>query len=659
MRDRVPLRFTLPAAVLLCGLLALAGATVAGATISPVAPIDGPSANVVEVGDAAMAEDGSGGLVYLKKEGGRNHVFAVRFDKGAWGPPQRVDVGQAFDSSWARIAAGDGGRLLVTWVQELGVGSDRMFSATLDPGATGFQEPVPVDMNVGEATATFPDLAMNTGGQAFLTYLVITDNSPLNPPGYLGIDVRVARYNNRLWSVLGNPVDRNPATPMPKPTEANGPKIGVDSLGQAVVAWREPDDEFINRVWARRVFGTTVGIPLQVSPSSWEGTPLRGEADAFDLDDSGFGQAAVAFRQQPGQGSKLSAPRLFVNEMPDAFAEGASAFHGARLVDGGARAGLGAPTVAVQPEGGFLAGFSSAAATLLGSGNNEEVSGVERIDAGTSVIAGEPRVDVAESSASVAAWKELNGAAGAVEARERSADGVVETAPLTVPGGGPIGRLVIAGSGLGDGIVGWTQGSGARAQIGAAVVDAPPNPFLVEAPGGWQRKPKLRIGWSEAENGIGGLRYSVSVDDEPIGKKTAHLHALILSRRIGEGVHRLQIFAIDDAGQETGSRRAVLRIDRKRPRVRLRGHGSRLTVTVADNASGFKRGAVKVSFGGGRPARASASASPAAHRGKAKERNRPVVIKHDFPAAGRYRVTVKARDRAGNRTTFSREVRVP
>jgi hypothetical protein len=627
------------------------------ASISAVQPVDGPSADVVGVEDAAMAEDGSGGVVYLNKEGGRNHVFVTRFDHGAWSAPQRVDVGQSFDSSWARIAAGDGGRLLVTWVQEFGVGSDRMFSATLDPGATGFQEPVPVDMNVGEATSTFPDLAMNAGGQAYIAYLVITDNSSLNPPHYLGINVRVARYNNRLWSVLGNPVDRNPATPMPEPTESTGPRIGIDSLGQAVVAWREPDDEFVNRVWSRRVFGATVGVPLEVSPGSWEGAPLRGEADAFDLDDAGFGQAAVAFRQQPGQGSKLSAPRLFVNEMPDAFAEGAGAFRGARLIDGGARGALGAPGVAVQPEGGFLAGFASGAATLLDSGSNEEVNGVERIDAGASTIAGEPRVDVAESGASVAAWKEQNGGAGSVAVRERRADGVVEPAALAAPGGGSVGRLVLGGSGLGDAIVAWTQGGGPKAQIAAAVVDAPPDPFLIEVPSGWQSKAKLRIGWGEAANGIGGLRYSVSVGDETIGKKTTHLQALIPSRRIGEGVHRVQVFAIDDAGQETGSRKATLRVDRKRPRVRLRQRGDRLTVVATDNASGFKRGGVKVSFGGGRAARA--SAVPPARRGGKRKANRSVTIGHRFASAGSYRVEIKARDRAGNKVSFSRAVRVP
>ncbi len=629
-----------------------AGAT---ASISAVQPIDGPSADVVGAEDAAMAEDGTGGVVYLKKEGGRNHVFVARFDHGAWSASQRVDVGQSFDSSWARIAAGDGGRLLVTWVQELGVGSDRMFSATLDPGATGFQEPVPVDMNVGEATATFPDLAMNVGGQAYIAYLVITDDSPLNPPGFLGIDVRVARYVNRLWSVLGNPVDRNPATPMPKPTESSGPRIGVDSLGQAVVAWREPDDEFVNRVWARRVFGNTFGVPLQASPSSWEGAPLRGEADAFDLDDAGFGQAAVSFRQQPGQGSKLSAPRVLVNEMPDAFAEGASAFHGARLVDGGARGGLGPPSVAVQPEGGFVSGFASGSATLLTSGDNAELGAVERVDDGTSSIAGEPRVDVAESGASVTAWKELNGGAGAVAVRERRADGVVEPATLSAAGGGPIGRLVLGGSGLGDAIVAWQQGTGPRAQIAAAVVDAPPNPFLVEAPDGWQRKAKLRIGWSEAENGIGGLRYSVSVDDEKIGKRTTRLHALILSRRIGEGVHRLQIFAIDDGGQETGSRKGVLRVDRKPPAVRLRRRGSRVAVVVADRASGVKGRKLEVSFG---DKGAKGSAASLSRKHTKKKKKRPVVIRHSYSSSGTYRITVRASDRAGNKASFSHEVRV-
>lgn len=636
-------------------LAACVHAAPAGATVSAVTQIAPPSADVVEIGDAAMAEDGTGGIVFLKKEGGHDHVFVARFDAG-WEAPQRVDVGQDFDSSWPRIAAGDGGRLLVTWVQEFGVASDRMFSATLDPGAKGFQAPVPVDMNVGEATATFPDLAMNPGGQAYLTYLVISDESPLNPPGYLGLDVRVARYNNRLWSVLGNPVDRNPATPMPKPTAASGPRIGIDTTGGAIVAWREPDDEFVNRVWARRVFGSTVGIPLQASPSSWEGTPLRGEADAFDLDDAGFGQAAVVFRQQPGQGSKLSAPRVFINEIPDAFAAGAGAFAGARLVDGGVRGSLGAPSVAVEPEGGFLTGFSSGAATLLSGGDNKALSEAERADDGGSSIAGEPLVDLGGSLAAIAAWRELRAGAGAVAVRERRADGVLESASLSAPGGGAIGGLSLGGSGLGDAIVAWRQGSGAKAQIAAAVVDAPPDPFLVEVPDGWQRKATMRVKWNAAENAIGNLRYSVSIDDEPIGKKTARLHAVLKSKRVGDGRHKLQVFAIDDSGQETGSRKGTLLVDRTAPRIGLRKKGDRVAVVVADRVSGVKGRTVRASFGDRGGAHGANARSSRRHGGRKK--HRPVVIRHAYASGGSFRVTVTARDRAGNEASFSRRVRV-
>jgi hypothetical protein len=495
---------------------------------------------------------------------------------------------------------------------------------------------------------------MNAGGQAYLAYLAITDESPLNPPGFLGIDVRVARYSNRLWSVLGNPVDRNPATPMPKPTAASGPEIGIDTLGQAVVGWREPDDEFINRIWARRVFGSTFGVPLMVSPNSWEGAPLRGEADAFDLDDAGFGQVAVAFRQQPGQGGKLSVPRIMVNEMPDAFAEGASGFHGARLVDGGVRGDLGAPSAAVEPEGGFLAGFSSGSATLLASGDNAEARTAERADDGGSSIAGEPLIDLAESGAGVAAWKELRGGSGAVAVRELRADGVDEAETLTAPGGGPIGNLALGGSGLGDAIVAWRQGSGPRAQVAAAVVDAPPETFLVEVPDGWQRKATMRVKWNAAANAVGGLRYSVSVDDEAIGRKTRKLHALLKSRRIGDGRHKLQIFAIDDSGQETGSRKGVLRVDRKPPSVRLRRRGGRVAVVVSDRVSGVKGRKVRASFG----EEGAKSSAAALSRKRGKRKNRPVVIRHSYSSPGAYRITVGASDRAGNRVSFSREVRI-
>ena len=91
--------------------------------------------------------------------------------------------------------------------------------------------------------------------------------------------------------------------------------------------------------------------------------------------------------------------------MPDAFAEGASAFKGARIVDGGVLAALGPPRVAVEPEGGFVTGFGAGNATLLAGGDNTDVGAV-RTDRRRRQhrSPSEPEVDIAESGASVAAW---------------------------------------------------------------------------------------------------------------------------------------------------------------------------------------------------------------------------------------------------------------
>jgi hypothetical protein len=655
-------------AVAVCSFVLVAPGR-APAVVFDVQTIDGPSADVIDIEDAAMSEDGSGGIVYLKRTGERDHVFVARFRGGSWAPPQRVDAGQEFDSSWARIGAGDGGRLAVTWVQEFGVQSDRMFSATLDPGANGFQAPVPVDFNVGEATATFPDLAMARGGQAYLAYRVVTDTSPANPPGYIGADTRVARYSGRLWSVLGTPVDRSAGTPVRVPTDANSPKVGIEVQGNGVVAWQEPDDEFVDRIWARRLFGTSVGVPLQVSPSSWEGVPLRGAADSFSLDVSGFGQAAVSFRQQPGQASKLDAPRVLVNEAPDIFSELSGSFGKAHLADGGSRGDLGAPSIGVDPRGLYVTGFAAGDASLLGSGDDAAGGKVERLDEGGSAVSGDPLVDIAETGAAVAAWRELRGGAGAVGIQERRADGVTEPTDVSARRGGGVGQIVMGGSGLGDAIVAWQQGSGPNSQVAATVIDAPPNPFLILLPEGWQRRPKIRVAWDRSHNANGGVRYSVSVDDEPVIENRRALHATLGPDDIAGGRHRIQVFAVDNAGQETGSLTGPLLVDRAGPEVKLRRRGRKLVVTVSDGpareTSGVRRGGVRVAFGDGTVSGKKAGAgsegggAPGVISAKGKGKKAKAVVvreSHLYEQGGRYRVRVRARDKAGNVTLLQRRV---
>ena len=50
-----------------------------------------------------MAEDGTGGLVYLKRVDGVAHVFVARYAEGHWLAPIRVDTSNTYAASWPRI----------------------------------------------------------------------------------------------------------------------------------------------------------------------------------------------------------------------------------------------------------------------------------------------------------------------------------------------------------------------------------------------------------------------------------------------------------------------------------------------------------------------------------------------------------------------------
>jgi hypothetical protein len=622
--------------------VALCAAVPARATISTDQVIDGPSGAIVSVDGVAMSQDGTGGIVYRKRVDGRAHIYVAQLFGGRWRPAQRVDTGQAFDSSWPAIGAGDGGRLVVAWVQEFGVGTDRLFSASLDPGATRFQPPVALDLNVGEATGTYPSLAMNSAGTAYLAYRVPTEaGSNQNViPGYIDMDVRVARYNGSLWSVLGSPADRNQSVPVRAPTAENSPKVGVDVSGNGIVAFQEPDEDFVDRIWARRIFGTTYGIPLLVSPQQFGGQPLRAAADAFTLDVSGFGEGAVAFRQQPAQGSALTGPRIFVNTIPEAFSDDAGHFAGARPVDGGS-APPGAPRVGVTPDGVFRASWSSGPAALMVHGSDTSLDAPTALGDGRGAVDAAPSVTVAKDEATVAAWRARSSVVALEELKE---NGSFAVKAVSNPAAGVVNDLHLAGSGIGDGLVGFLQGDQSQAQVAAAIVDAPPLAFAVQVPLQFIRSKRLRLTWDPAENALSGVRYSVTIGGRMIARNVSGTSLPFDAKRLRDGRNKVVVTAVDAAGQRRTGTAPALRLDRHAPRVRISRHRGTVSLRVLDGrtgqVAGVRRSSVKISFGDGKHA-----------RGRAR-------MRHRYKHRGRFQIVVKAADGAGNRVTVKREVRI-
>ena len=628
-------------------------ASAAQALISPVATIDGASSEIVELGGVAMAADGSGGIVYRKRvEGGRPHIFAALYSNGQWGPPQRVDVGQPFESSFPAIAAGEGGRLVVVWTNHYSSTTDGLFSAALEPGSTGFQPPVPIDLDIGEAIGTYPSVAMNLAGNALVAYRVVTavsgPSTPEIPPGYVDGEIRMARFDGEYWSSFGLPLNRNPAQPMLAPTAADSPKVAIDLTGQGLVAWQEPDDSFVNRIYARRIFGMAPGNILQVSPSTFAGHALNGAADEFSLDVSGFGEGSIAYRQQPAPGSGFTRPRVFVNEIPSSFDPHGAAFAGARIIDGGGGEGpaepLGPLSMAVDGEGDFDVGFGSGVASFDARGTETEASTPVRLDEGNSDVAGDPVLTRADNGALAAAWKVDEHGAGAVAVLERRADGTPNRQLVSAPGGGAVHQLDLGASHHGDALIGFLQGDGANTKIAAVVVRAPPGEFVLDTPATWVRAARVPLQWETPLAGAGKLTFSVLVDDREVAENITSTETTLTGSEVSNGVHTVQVEATDSLGQVVDSVPSTLKIDRTPPRVSVRVRGSTVTVRVSDGpkgqGSGVEPSSVHVRFGDGRSA-----------GGRS-------MLRHRYKTGGSYTITVTASDNAGNRVSAHRLVRV-
>jgi hypothetical protein len=616
------------------------------ALVGGAVAIDGPSSDVVGLDGVAMAEDGSGGLVYSKRVGGHVHVFVSRFVNRAWQPPQRVDVGQPYDSSWPAIGAGDGGRLVVTWIHQFGAGvQNRMYSASLDPGATQFQAPIAIDLDVREGLDAYPSLSMSAGGVAYLVYRVVyARQSPTLPPGTVDADYRIQRYSGSFWSLLGQPVDRIQSQPQATPTPLNAPQVATDQSGDAVVAWQEPDDQLIPRIYARRVFGSVLGNVLQASPSVVGGKPLNAPADQLSLAVSPFGETIVGMRQQGDVTTAWTRPRALVNMLPSSFADGAGAFVGARPVDGGGIAAPGPPpsdgalgtvSASADDNGGFDAGVGLGSRVLDAGGDEGTVADPVRIDGGGGAGASNPLVWRGAEGTLAAAWTVDNGPSSGVGLFERDTDGTPFQRTIAAPGGGAVQTLRLGGSTLGSALVGFLQGRDAGKQIAAASIEVPPGRFTVLTPPDWTRAKRLTLTWDPAPSTDSKLTYNVQVDGSDVVDGVRGLSRTLTRGQLDDGRHTVTVVAVDADGQTRTSVASTLLVDRTAPRVRIARIGPpparRVRVTVSDGPRHEVSGvaSVRIAWGDGR-------------------RSHSRRATHAYATGGRHVLTVVARDAAGN-----------
>ncbi|MEV4418363.1 PKD domain-containing protein [Patulibacter sp. NPDC049589] len=616
-----------------------------GAVIQPATTIAGPDTSILSVDGVAMAGDGTGGVVFRKLVDGVPHVFVSRFLRDHWAEPQRVDVDRPFTATMPTIAAAEGGRLLVVWATPVRtVGTEvryNLVSSFLGEGATGFGPTIEVDGNdIGDGTAAFPSLAMSDNGNAYVAYRVVTNDlllsginvaRPMRPGDQL-VDVRVARFNGLTWSSVGtvNRVKGGSIT-MRKPTAENAPAVAADATNGGIVTWQEPGIDGVARIWSRRLFNRSPGVVLPVSGDTLDGKPVTVDADAPAVAINRIDGAQVAYRLAGGTGSPLGTPYVLRAGLPSSDQSG-TAFAAPSPIEGGA--GLGVPDVAIDATGGYRVTY------VLG-GQARTVGGADTGPIGPPAALGastgrQVPQSINPDGGGVTAWPSVDDAGRPVTAvRQVFPGGAWQQATLSSPISGPVTDVRVGSSPLGDGLIAALQGPTDGPRIMGSLADSPPGAFSAfkpETAPDWVRRNRARLAWDAAPKAGLGVYYDLAVDGTKVLTRQYRTSARLPYRGLGDGVHQVQVIAVDRNGQQTASAPAELQVDTNAPTLTAtRASGRRLRVRIADRFSGVTRDSTRVSFGDG----------------TAEVRKRTSIV-HRYKKPGRYRVTARVRDEAGN-----------
>ncbi len=621
---RLPISAILRLAALLSAA-ALAVPALAGAAFYAGEPVDGPSGDLIALGGVDLARDGTGAVVYLRRDAGVPHVFASRLVDGRWTAPERLDPGLGGPSEAPVVAAGDAGRVAVAFVN-----SGTLFTIVRPAGAGTWPAPVP-----GATPAQTPSIDMSVNDVAYVAWTGAGD-------------VHAARLERKgtAFTTLDAPLDIDPARPA---GEGNGrPRIAVSADGAALVTWGEA-----GHVYARRLFELRLSqAPQDLTLDALDGHP-GGAADSPDVDmedDSSY--AWVAFRQTFGGTTRVIARRLVGSAFDPPVDVGGGGF--------GAE-GAGAPRVDLNGDGdGLFASASTASGTpFVDALRLDDFLGVSPLgDPSTAGPAPQPALG--ENGKGVVAWIHAAPGAPAVILGRYFEDGEPkDIGILSAPELGavdPAAGFGASANRAGDVVVLYVQGSGGQRRLMSAVWDRPPAAFGTTTTSHWRRPGQLH--WTKSFDLWGPLTYTVLVDEKQVAQSTTT--SVSPPTAIPDGVHRWRVVAGDRHGQTAKTKPRWLRIDGTAPSLTVRVDGTRragrtlrFAARASDASSRRRRGAHAARA----RSRASGIDAVTYDFGDGSARLRARTIKHRF-RHGTFTVTVTATDRAGNSTVVTKRLRI-
>lgn len=599
--------------------------------LAPDVVVAGPSADILGLDGLSVARDGTGGLAYLQDVGGVPHVFVSRLVGGSFQPPEQVDSAFQGPSSQPVIAAGNGGLVLVAFIN-----GDALWVVDRLGAALPYQPAV--DLANG---ASNPAISITSFGKAYLAFATAA-------PG--GSDVRAAYYYQGQWAL--EPTALNAVAGDDAGTGSGRPAVAAAGDGVAIVVWGEDGHVFSRRVWAT----AASVIDEQADPTSLAGwrEVSTDQPSVGAGGDSSY--ANVVFREQLTNGSQTQ-QRVLMNRLQGSAYDGATQPDG--LTTPGAQ-GADLPQIADSEYGNGLVLSARDASNQVWATelqNNGLSVGTQRVDSLPNVTPPDATAGMDGLYSGLVAWQHDPGPLGTPEIRARhyGSSGFGAELVLSTPALGPTDAargLFTAGDVDGDGAVTWVQGTGAATQIVAAQLYQPPGSFAPVSSSRYVRTVTPVLSWSVAQESWG-VRYAVTIDGAPVAQTSST--SVTVPEPLSQGPHTWQVTATNPAGLTSTARAATLFVDTLAPIAALtitgvRKEGSPVHVYIADSdtppglpaSDGSGVASVTVRWG---------------DRTVTQLQTRHGKF-HVYKRPGLYLVTVTVTDLAGNTTKLSQWVRI-
>jgi len=622
-------------------LAALAAAPAHAQVATPAAPIviDGPSPDIVGLSGLSVARDGTGGLVYVKNIAGTPHVFVSRLLGGVFQAPEQIDATLPGTSAQPVIAAGNGGVLLLAFIN-----GGALYVVQALSASQGFSAPAPLT-----GGASNPSLQMSNLGKAYLAFTV-ADGA--------GSDVRAAFWARGAWALESSPLNAIPADDAG--TGTGRPQVATGGDGVGTVVWGEG-----GHIYSRRVWGVGPSVVMQQADAALPGCSELSADDPQAGVGGDSSYVGVAFQEVLSCGGQRQ-QRVLFNRLHG------SAYDGITPIDGlstGVADGSEQPQVVMSEYGaGWVVSTRDGSTPLdanqmfaMSLANNAAVQGISRVDSLANTGSPDAVAGTAGLFSNVVAWQQTPGGAGAPEIRVRFTPAKSSMGPETVvslSANGPTDAadgLDASGDVNGDAAIAWVQGVAGARLIVTAQLYQPPGGLHALKPSFYARTPHPLLSWS-AVSDPWRLVYQVYVDGVQIAQTGAT--SLRIPALTPDGPHRWQVVAVNPAGLSSQSKVATVFVDRVAPLVKTSVLGTRQVL---------KRLHVFVSYGDPPP-----PLSPAADAsGIAKvtvdwgDHTKLVALRlgshrsfHTYVKPGRYTVTVTVTDKAGNRTRTVTTVKV-